>query len=168
MKETLILDTTAIHARIKRIAYQVYERNYEEKALILLGIGERGGFLAKRLAEQLERISPIAVHLYGVEMDRSKTTGSMEIHTSLRAAEVKSMPILVVDDVLYSGRTLLSVVAKVLVGEPKSIQTFVLIDRGHRTMPISPDYVGEELATTLQQHVAFEIGINGEANAFLQ
>ncbi|MFN0201939.1 MAG: phosphoribosyltransferase family protein [Bacteroidia bacterium] len=166
--ETLILDHAAIQARIKRIAYQVYERNYEEKDLIVLGLGERGYFLAKALVLAMQPLTPLNLHLFSVEVDRSKTTGSMEIYTELRASEVKDKPVLVIDDVLYSGRTLLSVVAKVLMGEPRTIQTFVLIDRGHRAMPISPDFVGEELATSLQQHVSFEIEENGEAKAYLR
>jgi pyrimidine operon attenuation protein / uracil phosphoribosyltransferase len=155
-QKTLILDPQGIHARIRRMAFEVYEQNFDQSELILLGIGERGSYLASCLAAQLQQISTISCTQLRVEVVRNGS-GMMNLILSEDASLFQGKTILIVDDVLYSGRTQLSVVAQLLTVHPHKIQTLCLIDRGHRMMPISPDFVGLELATTLQQHVSFEL-----------
>ena len=115
----------------------------------------------------LEEISPLNVTLVDAHLDRQHSE-SMGIEIGLEVHELSNKPVVVVDDVLYSGSTLLNVVAILLQAGPKTLRTAVLIDRGHRTMPVSADFVGMELATTIQQHVSFEISSDQtNAQAFL-
>ena len=162
-----ILDPSAIEARLKRMAYEIYEANYGESELIIIGIDERGGYLAGSLTQILEEISPLNLTLVDAHLDREHPE-SMGIEISIDIEELTHKPVVVVDDVLYSGNTLLNVVSILLQAGPKTLRTAVLIDRGHRTMPVSADFVGMELATTIQQHVSFEISLDQtNAQAFL-
>lgn len=153
-----ILDQAGILARLKRMAFEIYEANYQEKQLFIIGIDERGGFLAKELQALLEEISPLETHFVQARLDRSGESHEMGITLDLENLEVlRNNPVLVVDDVLYTGTTLLNVVAILLQAGPSTLRNAVLIDRGHRNMPVSADFIGLELATTLHQHVSVEI-----------
>ena len=163
-----ILSPSQIQARLKRMAFEIYERNYQAKDLYVMGIDERGGFLSVELIKHLQKISPIQIHPVSVHLDRESDPNSLGIELDADIDELKNNPIVVVDDVLYTGRTLLHVLAILLQAGPSSIQTAVLIDRGHRLLPVSSDYVGIELATTMHQHVSVEIDTNQHtAEAFL-
>ncbi|WNJ16927.1 phosphoribosyltransferase family protein [Pontibacter sp. G13] len=152
-----ILDSQGIRARLKRMAFEIYEANYLEKELVVVGIDERGGYLAEQLVEALREISPLEVHYAPVQMDRGTEDSDIGIELEFDFEEFAGKPIVVVDDVLYTGTTLLNVVAILLQAGPSTIQTAVLIDRGHRKFPVSSDFVGIELATTIQQHVSVVI-----------
>lgn len=152
-----ILDQVGIYARLRRMAYQIYEANFLEAELILIGIDQRGGFLARELVAYLEQICPIPLTLVQSQLDRVSDSESLGIDLSIDIEDMKGKPLVVVDDVLYTGRTLLNVVAILLQAQPKSIQTAILIDRGHRSLPVAADFVGLELATTLHQQVTVEI-----------
>lgn len=152
-----ILDQAAITARLKRMAYEIYEANFGAKKLMLIGIDERGTFLANKLAEFLKDISSLKIVMFDAQLDREAEEG-LGITLSGEVKKLKGKRVIVVDDVLYSGNTMIHVVSILLQLQPASIQTAVLIDRGHRAMPISSDFVGLELATTLQQHVYFDKG----------
>lgn len=165
--KTIILDKTSIAARMKRIAYEIYERNYAETQLVLVGIGAMGTHIAQKLEAELAKISPLKIQRFRTEIDRSHDLGLMDMQLAIDKSQISNQVVIVIDDVLYSGRTLLSVVSQLLTDSPRVIQTLVLIDRGHRMMPISPDFVGLELSTTLQQHVSFEVNENGEESACL-
>ncbi|MEM6765633.1 MAG: phosphoribosyltransferase family protein [Bacteroidota bacterium] len=150
-----ILDQKEIYARLKRMAFEVYERNYLEEGLLVLGIGIRGGFIAKELCRYLAEISTLKIERVKAQLDKSEEGIGIEI--DLEIESIENRPVIVVDDVLYTGTTMLHVVSILLQAGPSSIQTAVLIDRGHRSMPVSPDFVGLELATTIQQHVSVDI-----------
>ncbi|MEM6801492.1 MAG: phosphoribosyltransferase family protein [Bacteroidota bacterium] len=152
-----ILDQVSIMARLKRMAYEIYESNYGAKKLMLIGIDERGTFLAEKLAEFLKEISSLKISMLDAQLDREAEEG-LGITLSGEVKKLKGRRVIVVDDVLYSGNTMMQVVSILVQLQPASIQTAVLIDRGHRAMPISSDFVGLELATTLQQHVYFDKG----------
>jgi len=166
----LILDHAAIEARIRRMAHEIYERNYTEQAVYIIGVEERGGYLADRLTACLREISPLRVTQARASLDRTDRAGMVRLVPMKLSVEMEALhnhSAIVVDDVLYGGNTMLNVVAGLLPALPKSIQTAVLIDRGHRLMPIAPNFVGLELATSLQQHVSFEVLPNGDAAAYL-
>ena len=171
MSKTQILDAGMVEARLRRMAYEIYEQNFEETELVLLGISVRGGYMAKRLGDLLSDISPLKVTAASAELDREVRQGRAGLMTasfSHDAAFFEGKIVVVVDDVLYSGNTLLNVIAPLLNYNPRKIQTAVLIDRGHRTMPVFSNIVGLELATTLQQHVFVEIDeAANKAEAFL-
>lgn len=157
MDKIKILDNASIHQRLKRIAYEVYESHYLEKELLVIGIDERGGKLAKLLSEQLKAISPLELTLIDSQLDRKSDPPGIGIELNIGLDELRNKPVLVVDDVLYTGTTLLNVVSILLYAYPKSIRTAILVDRGHRMLPVSADFTGLELATTFHQHVAFEM-----------
>ncbi len=164
--KTSILSDQNFRDKLQRIAYQIYERNYEETEIVLLGIEQKGGFIASTLQSFLYKMSPIQILHYQVNMQRNEE-GKMQMNWVGEIPLLVGKSVIVIDDVLYSGRTLLSTFSHILNYAPKSIQAFVLVDRGHRLMPISPDYVGMRLATTLQQHVSFEIDGDEKAEVFL-
>ena len=150
-----ILDQKEIYARLKRMAFEVYERNYQEKNLLVIGIDVRGGFIAKELCRYLTEISDLQIERVKAKLDKSDEGVGIELDVDIE--KIHQRPVVVVDDVLYTGNTMLHVVSILLQAGPNSIQTAVLIDRGHRSMPVSPDFVGLELATTIQQHVSVDI-----------
>ncbi|MDX2248090.1 MAG: phosphoribosyltransferase family protein [Bacteroidia bacterium] len=162
-----ILDQTAIFAKLKRMAYQIYEANYLEKEIYIMGIDERGGFLAKELADFLRELSNREIILVKAGLDRSESPG-MGVSLSVDIEKLSGKAVVVVDDVLYSGVTMLNVVSILLQAGTKTIQVAVMIDRGHRLVPVSADFIGMELATTLQQHVSFETtGEKKEVSVYL-
>ena len=165
----IILDHDAVQSKLLRMAYEVYESHYGKKELVLIGIDERGGFLARQLLAHLERISPISVNLIHAKLDRTEGDPLLGIDLTVDSLdELTGKDLVVVDDVLYSGQTMVNVVSILLQARPASIQTVILIDRGHRTLPVAADITGMQLATTLQQHVTVQIiPESGRAEAFL-
>ena len=157
MDKTLILDNPSIRTRLRRMAFEIYEANYGSEELYLIGIGFRGGVLASLLQDLLGEISTLRVQLLSTEVDRSTPEDGVGVNFSAELDSLKGKRLVIVDDVLYSGTTMLNVAAILLTILPTCMQIAVLIDRGHRKMPVSPDFVGMELATTLQQHVSVEV-----------
>ncbi|MBX3101349.1 MAG: phosphoribosyltransferase [Bacteroidetes bacterium] len=157
-----ILDNPSCQSRILRMAYQLYEYAYAHEALVLIGIDQRGRHIARLLQAHLQRISPFQVHL--LEVARGGTLSPSE-------AEIRLMhqyPVILVDDVLYTGTTLMHSLADVLQHGPQSVHIAVLIDRGHHRYPLKADFVGRELATTLQEYITVTIDeATGEIDAFL-
>ena len=166
--KVLILNNQEILKRLYRMAFEIYEKNYYQKELVVIGMNERGGYLATRIVDYLQKVAPIQIHYFQAGVDRETDPVSYGIQLSVDPEVLQGKHIVVIDDVLYTGRTLLNIVSILLQAGPESIQTAILVDRGHRSMPISPDFVGVELATTLQQHVSIEIDESAEeARAYL-
>jgi len=161
-----ILSSFAVRARLRRIAYEVFESNYGIEELIIMGIDDRGGYLAERLVSILEEIAPMKVQLmHGIkDFDHNRVV----IEGDDPKALIAGKPVLIVDDVLYSGKTMFYAIAAVVAMAPVRIQTAVLIDRGHRSIPVTHDFVGMLLSTSLQQHVSVEISTEkSSATAYL-
>lgn len=160
MSRTLIMDANAVDAKLRRMAFEIYEQHHQDTDIILLGVAKRGGFLAKKLHALLKDISDLEVELAFASLDvevRQGRGGLMQTTFSLPEASLQGKTVLVVDDVLYSGNTLLNVISTLHACQPTIIKTVVLIDRGHRSMPIFSHIVGLELATSLQQHVEVDV-----------
>ena len=165
----LIMENEEILSRLHRMAFEIYERNYHHQVLHVIGVNERGSYLASKILEYLQKVSPLEFVYSQAQVDKHSDPISYGIQLEMDPAELKGKDVIIVDDVLYTGRTLLNVVAILLQAGPSTIQTAILVDRGHRSLPISPDFVGVELATTLQQHVSVEIDREQEvAKAYLQ
>lgn len=151
-----ILDGEGLARAWRRIAHEVIERQPDLGRLVLLGIVRRGVPLAERLARQLEELEgirlpmvPLDVRAYRDDLPRT-TVRPPEIDTAL----IKDRPLLLVDDVLYHGRTIRAALdAAMAVARPSAIQLAVLVDRGHREVPIRPDYVGKNVPTSEQEWV---------------
>lgn len=152
MKEHhLILDQKQIKHKIRRIAYQIYESNIDEKEIIIAGIAKNGFILAEKLEKELNDISPIKTSLCKVEIDKKNPLG--EIKTSLSAEEYTNKSIILVDDVLNSGTTLIYGVRHFLEVPLKQFKTAVLVDRNHKKYPVKADFKGISLSTSLSETV---------------
>ena len=166
MSRTLILNSKQIQQKINRIAYEIYENNYDEKELIIAGIASNGYLLAKRIAEVLNNISPIKTRLLEIVLDK-KNPLSKEIKIALSDKELKNKVIILVDDVLNSGKTLIFGAKPFLNSPVKRLTTAILVDRGHNRYPIKADFVGLSLSTTLQEHITVELEKKGKEVVYL-
>ncbi len=166
MSKTLILNSKQIQQKINRIAYEIYENNYDEKEIIIAGIANNGFILAKQIVKVLQKISPIKTKLIEIVIDK-KNPLATEINLALSEKELKNKVIILVDDVLNSGRTLIFGAKPFLTAQLKRLTTVVLVDRGHNRYPIKADFVGLSLSTTLQEHITVEINIKGKEAVYL-
>ncbi|HNP99512.1 MAG TPA: phosphoribosyltransferase family protein [Bacteroidia bacterium] len=162
---TTLLTNKQCEQRINRIAYQIYEDNAEESSIIVAGIKSTGFQVAELLTAALKKIAPFEVKLIDVQLDKHSQTLS-EIKISIPEKELHGKVIILVDDVLNSGKTMMYALKPFLAADIKKIRTVVLVDRNHRRYPIAADYVGLSLATTLQEHVTVELE-NGKVTALL-
>lgn len=165
MDRTLILDSEQIDRKITRMAHHIYENNYKEKELILVGMLDRGFLLSQRLAMILSKISDVKIRSHSLQITELK--GERHILFSGEPKDLKNKAVILIDDVLNSGRTLIEATSFLLEAKPKKIATATLVDRIHRRYPIRADYVGLSLSTNLREHVAVEIG-NGTDAVYLE
>ena len=149
--ENLILNKQQIEQKISRIAYEIYENNYLEKKLFIAGIPS-GYKLAKLLVEELKKISPFDITLLKVEFKKGKPSAD-SITVDCKPDDLKNQVLILVDDVLLTGRTFMHSLRPFLDVDIKKIETVVLVNRSHKLFPISPNYTGYELATTLNDHI---------------
>lgn len=148
----LILDKKQTLQRIKRIAFEIYEHNYNEKELVLAGIFDKGYEFARLLQKELASISSLNLSLVKINLDKlSSVQSEVSLDTDIKTLKKKS--IILTDDVLNTGRTLAYSLKPFLDIETKKLQVAVIVDRQHKLFPISPDYVGYSLATTLKEHI---------------
>ena len=148
-KRVLILDQESISRKLDRMAYQVWENNSKETELSFIGIEGIGITVAKELASRLEKISPLKVAVHPLKLNkRQPLKQGIEFNETLNGKSV-----ILIDDVANSGKTLLYAMKPLLDQEPKKIQIAVLVDRKHKSFPVSPDIVGHSVATTLQEHI---------------
>ena len=160
-----ILDEQAIARAITRIAHEIIERNKGIDDCILVGIKTRGAFIAKRLAEKIEKIEGKAI-LTG-ELDITLYRDDLSVKSKNRDPLVQQVDIthnlsnkkvVLVDDVLYTGRTVRAAMDAVMdLGRPAQIQLAVLIDRGHRELPIRADFVGKNIPTSSEERIVVEM-----------
>lgn len=156
----LILDKKQIQQKINRMAYQILEDNLNEKEIVLAGIWDRGFKLALRLKEVLTAISELKVTLLKIELEREAS--SLAAVTDPEPATVRNKVIILVDDVLNSGKTLAYGFGVFLNTPHKKIRTVVLVDRSHKIFPIATDYVGLQMATVLKEHVDVVLDVDGQ------
>ncbi|MFD0978009.1 phosphoribosyltransferase family protein [Salinimicrobium gaetbulicola] len=155
-QEVLILDNIQINHKIKRIAYQIYESNVDEEKIVLAGILKSGFELAKKLKSELENISDLQVTLCEVKVDKKDPLKAVE--TSLNEDEYKDQSIVLVDDVLNSGTTLIYGVRHFLEVPLKQFKTAVLVDRSHKKYPVKADFKGISLSTSIHETVQVKFG----------
>ena len=146
-----VLDHQGIQHKIKRIAFQIYESNANEEEIILAGIADNGYKFAERLAHTLAEISPIKTVLCKVTMNKKQPLGTVK--TSLPAEEYTNKSVILIDDVLNSGTTLIYGVKHFLDVPLKRFKTAVLINRNHKKYPVKADFKGISLSTSLQESV---------------
>jgi pyrimidine operon attenuation protein/uracil phosphoribosyltransferase len=155
--KTLMLDSAQVKQKIRRMSFEMYEHNFKEKNIVVAGIDGQGYALAKLLAKEVEAISSIEVTLVKVSLDKLAPQQG-EVMLDCDVKEVKKKCIILVDDVLNTGRTLAYGLKPFLDTEVKKIETAVLVNRSHALFPIYPQYTGYELSTTLKEHVEVVLG----------
>ena len=152
----IILSHEEVQHKIRRIAFQIYEANSKEKEIILAGIMGGGYILAQRLAEVLQDIAPLHIVLCKVTID--KKNPQAEIKTSLAAEEYQNKAVVLIDDVLNSGTTLIYGVKHFLDVPLARFKTAVLVNRNHKKYPVKADFKGISLSTSLNENVAVVFG----------
>ena len=164
MDKKKILTNSQIKRKIKRISLQIIESNVEEKEVVLAGIEKNGFLLAKELHKMITEFSNINIKLCSLKIDKKNPLNN--ISTSLNSYEYKDKSIVVVDDVLNSGSTLMYAVKHFLDTELRQLKTAVLVDRNHKKFPIKADFKGVSLSTSIQNHVKVQFDKNS-IEAFL-
>src|SRR5271170_316105 len=157
--EKVVLHEEEIGRALTRIAHEILERNATGPAPALVGIHRRGAFLARRLHPLLEEILGAEVPLGDLDIgfyrdDVATRLDAPVLHASHIDFDVNGLTVVIVDDVLFTGRTVRAAIEALFAyGRPERVQLSVLVDRGHRELPIRPDYVGKNLPTSRAEHV---------------
>lgn len=153
----VIMDETAIRRALTRIAHEIIERNKGIENCVLAGIKTRGVFLAKRLAERLENIEGISIPWVELDVTSYRDDRSSEERGAEKAnfpVSIHGKVVILIDDVLYTGRTIRAAMDAIMdCGRPEAIQLAVLADRGHRELPIRPDYIGKNVPTSRAEEI---------------
>ena len=151
-----ILDINEIDQKLKRLAWQVYEKNSSVKEIIVVGISERGLILAKKLVGHIQEISNIKIKISHLELDKDSPYNKA-VSLNLEEKEYAKKVVILVDDVLNSGKTLMYAAKHFLTTRLTSLSIMVLVDRNHNRYPIKADYIGLSLATTLQEYINVDL-----------
>ena len=160
--DKVVIDSERMDAALTRVAHEISEQN-QANELALVGIHTRGAILAGRLAERLAEISQRPVALGDVDIslyrdDLSTRSAAPVVHSTHLDFDVVGKTVIVVDDVLYTGRTVRAAIDAIFdFGRPEAIRLAVLCDRGHRELPIRPDFVGKNIPTSRGDHVAVRV-----------
>lgn len=156
--KSIVMDEAEIERSLTRIAHQILEANHGAGSIALVGIVTRGDLLAKRLVEKIREIEGVEVPLGSLDIsfyrDDFLTHISPEVHATRISFDLDGKTIVLVDDVLYTGRTIRAALDALMdLGRPSSVQLAVLVDRGHRELPIRADYVGKNVPSSREENV---------------
>jgi pyrimidine operon attenuation protein/uracil phosphoribosyltransferase len=157
--EKVVLRAEDVRRALVRVAHEIVERNPSPPAPVLIGIHRRGAFLAQRLQAQLEELLDAEVPLGDLDIgfyrdDLQRRPDAPVVHASHIDFDVAGRTVVIIDDVLFTGRTVRAAIEALFdYGRPARVQLAVLADRGHRELPIRPDYVGKNLPTSRDEHV---------------
>jgi pyrimidine operon attenuation protein / uracil phosphoribosyltransferase len=165
MSTNIILNNQEINHKIKRIAYQIYETFVDEEEVVLAGIETNGFIFAEKIASELKTISSLKVSLCQIHMN--KENPELDIQTSLSKEQYANKGLILVDDVLNSGTTLIYAVKHFLDVPLKKFKTAVLVDRNHKKYPVKADFKGISLSTSLLEHVQVVFDQDGNSHAYL-
>ena len=161
-----ILDHNKIEQKINRMAYQIYEDHYDQKEIIVAGIADNGFRLAELICEKLKEIAPFKIKLESLKVNK-KNPLAEDIEHSISDKDLKDKCIIVVDDVLNSGKTLIYGLNSFLKAPLKKLSVAVLVHRSHSRFPVQADYIGMSLSTTLQEHIEVDFSKKGDYAAYL-
>lgn len=162
-KEVLILDKERISHKLRRMAYEIWEQNSDEKELLLVGIEGAGSIVAENLSNLLKQISPLKIKTSTIKINKKSPLGLNMLEEDLTGKSV-----ILVDDVINSGKTIMYSLNAILSYDLKKVMIAVLVDRKHKSFPIASDIVGYELATTLQDHIEVETAGNEITAVYLK
>lgn len=161
----LLLDHDNIMQKLKRLAYQLAEDHYDEKEIVLFGIKQNGYLLAKELLKKIKEIGSLKVTLYALTINK-KAPHNTEISVEVDINSLTNKTIVIVDDVANTGRIISYSIKPFLNILPKKLRTLALVDRKHKAFPVSVDYAGLSLATTMKEQIKVEFN-KGRVNAYL-
>jgi len=164
--EVLILDSAAIARALTRMAHEIAERHDESRCVVLVGIQEGGVHLVERLSQALAGIwghsVPVGVLDVNMHRDDLHIQAAPEVHETKMPFDVTEKTVILVDDVLCSGRTIRAALDTLNdFGRPSRVQVAVLVDRGHRELPIKADFIGKNVPTSLRERIEMDIGRDG-------
>lgn len=165
-KKLIILDKKQIQQKITRMAYQIWEDNLEEQEMVIAGIVDCGYILAERLHAELQKISGIKIQLMKISLD--KASSHLKADTDIAVESCAGKVVILTDDVLNSGRTLAYGLGVFLNIPLKKLRTAVLVNRSHRTFPISSDFTGLDLSTIIKEHVDVVLSEKGDDAVYLR
>lgn len=151
-----ILNERQILQKIKRIAIEILERNFDEKEIILAGINNNGYGFAQMLEKHINEASPVKTRLTQIQLNPASPIDS-KVSIGIPLGELKQKTVIIVDDVANTGRTTFFAIQPLLAIIPKKVEVAVLVDREHKAFPISSNYVGLSLATTLNENIDVRI-----------
>lgn len=154
---TTVLNKSQILQKTERIAFEILENTFEEEKIYIGGIAGNGFVFAERLIEQLKTHSQQEVELFKITLDKENPLDS-KIDFSIDGNELAAATVVLVDDVINSGRTLIYAVKELIAFDLKSLKVATLVNRTHRRFPVQADFVGVNISTTLQDNILVEFG----------
>ena len=163
MKKQILTEEVALK-KLKRIALEVAERNFNEKELLLIGIKENGIVIAQIISKLMKAVFTGSITVVALSMNKKKPT-SITIEKDI---DVDGKTILLIDDVANSGRTMLYALKPLLEKHPKKIQSLALVERTHKNFPVDLDYIGLSISTTLNEHITIEVGKDKVMGAWME
>ena len=155
---SIVLDSTQIEQKIERIAFEIMENTFENKQLFIGGIAGNGYLFAERLVKKLGSISKQKIELFEISVNKDKPLA--EIKISIDESKLKGSTVILADDVINSGRTMIHAVRRILQNELKVLKVATLVNRTHRRYPVHADFVGLNIATTLKDNILVNFGKN--------
>ncbi|MBD3637637.1 MAG: phosphoribosyltransferase [Crocinitomicaceae bacterium] len=153
---SIVLNKAQIRQKTERIAFEILENTFEEKKVYVAGIEGNGYLFAERLVEQLAQHSDQEIRLFKIMVDKDAPLNK-EVTFSIPESELKSATVVLVDDVINSGRTMIYAVKKLLENPLKLLKVATLVNRTHRRFPVQADFVGVNISTTLKDNIIVEL-----------
>ena len=164
IEENIILTNFDIEKKIERISLQILESNSEEKKIIFFGISDNGILIAKKIINLINKNSNLDVELFKASIKKSDKASSIEYD---KPFDINNIPILIVDDISQSGKTLQFVISDLFKFNPRKIQTIVIVNRDQTLFPVKIDYSGISLSTSVNEHVSFIKDKNDKVTIYL-
>ncbi|HEP1357501.1 bifunctional pyr operon transcriptional regulator/uracil phosphoribosyltransferase PyrR [Streptococcus pyogenes] len=158
MKTKEIVDDVTMKRAITRITYEIIERNKQLDNVVLAGIKTRGVFLARRIQERLHQLEGLDLPIGELDIKPFRDDMRVEEDTTLMSVDITGKDVILIDDVLYTGRTIRAAIDNLVsLGRPARVSLAVLVDRGHRELPIRADYVGKNIPTSSVEEIVVEV-----------
>ena len=156
--EKIIIDSETMKRTIRRISYEILEKNNNIEDVVLLGIRRKGITLAKIIQENIKNIEGVSLELGEIDItpyrDDIKSEVSKDINKELVTFDIENKVVILIDDVLFTGRTIRAAMDAVMdLGRPKKIELAILVDRGHRQLPIKANYIGKNIPTSTDETI---------------
>lgn len=158
MKTKEIVDSVTMKRAITRITYEIIERNKRLDKIVLAGIKTRGVFIARRIQERLKQLEGLDIPVGELDTKPFRDDVKVKEDTTDIPVDITGRDVILVDDVLYTGRTIRAAIENLIsLGRPSRVSLAVLVDRGHRELPIRADYVGKNIPTSASEEIIVEV-----------